>query len=246
MAALGPRGIGLKASKTGQQRARRAHGHRAASFALSAVALLGAFALAYVGFMLWPRWPAAEAATNAPSIPIEVAGLRMNVPPAAIRVSLQRRPGNQPRLDLAYRWPDLKPPIAGEKLPPSPDAKRPEQLFVSVVPADGTLPLDDRIKTIYPRYIEERAFEGPEGLTGVAFRPATPYQGEDLFYLPGRTENFFARCTRDSGLTHGACLLERRVGEAMITARFPREWLKDWRELAAGLDRLMANLRGHG
>jgi hypothetical protein len=42
------------------------------------------------------------------------------------------------------------------------------------------------------------------------------------------------------------CLMERRIGAADITMRFPREWLADWRDLAARLDYLLAVLRPPG
>ena len=41
---------------------------------------------------------------------------------------------------------------------------------------------DERLKTIYPRYVEEAPVAGPDGLAVLAFRAGTPYQGEDLVY----------------------------------------------------------------
>jgi hypothetical protein len=43
-------------------------------------------------------------------------------------------------------------------------------------------------------------------------------------------------------INSGSCLLERRIGNADITVRFPRDWLSDWKSVAAGIDRLMARL----
>jgi hypothetical protein len=40
----------------------------------------------------------------------------------------------------------------------------------------------------------------------------------------------------------GECLLERRIGKADITFRFPRDWLANWKSVAAGVDKLMARL----
>ncbi len=57
--------------------------------------------------MLWPRWPDAPVALDAPSLPIVVAGAVFNIEPAAIRMNVQRRPGTQERVDLAYLWPCL-------------------------------------------------------------------------------------------------------------------------------------------
>ena len=54
--------------------------------------------------------------------------------------------------------------------------------------------------------------------------------------------HFLARCSRHGVTNSGVCLLERRIGEADITLRFPRDWLNDWENVAAGIDKLMARL----
>jgi hypothetical protein len=102
----------------------------------------------------------------------------------------------------------------------------------------------ERLRTIYLRYAASEPSFAPEGLALVAFRAGTPYEGEDLVYDESAPERFVARCSRStSTLTPAACLLERFVGQANVTVRFPREWLADWRALANGLDRLIAELR---
>ena len=71
------------------------------------------------------------------------------------------------------------------------------------------------------------------GLISLAFQQGSPYQGEDLFYDFENPERFFVRCTRDGpALTPGICLSERRLGQADITIRFPRDWLSDWHAVA--------------
>jgi hypothetical protein len=215
------------------------------AFALALSGAAGAAALGTVGYLLWPRWPGA-AGLQAPTLPITVAGVNFNVPPAAIRVPLQRRAGAQARLDLAYLWPEFLPPQPGLKPALSDDPKPLNQLFITIANPQGALPLEERIKTIYPRYIAAEAFEGPAGLATAAFRDGTPYQGEDLFYEPQRPEHFLVRCTRNVGPTAGTCLLERQIGAAELTARFPRDWLGDWQHLSLGLDRLVEGLRAPG
>jgi hypothetical protein len=196
-----------------------------------------------VGYLLWPHWPDATAARDAPTMPITVGGVFFNVPPAAIRHSAQRRPGAQERLDLAFQWPGLHPPEAKAKPVLAPDLRPAEQLFVSIARPQGTMALQDRIKTIYPRYLAPTAFQGPKGLSGVSFRDGTPYQGEDLFYDPHGVERFLVRCTRDTALTHGTCLLERRAGAAELVVRFPRDLLEEWSQLTDGLEMLLSSLQ---
>ena len=56
-----------------------------------------------------------------------VGGVTFNVPPAAIRVPVQRQPGAQARIDLTFLWPSLTPPDPAIKPPPTdaPNVERP-------------------------------------------------------------------------------------------------------------------------
>ena len=214
--------------------------------ALAAATAAGAIAVASVLFLLRPTWPGADMARDAPSLPVSVAGVIFNVPPAAIRVPAQRRAGAQPRLDLAFTWPGLvPPPVRPAKLPPGEGSSAaPEQIFITVTGARDAVPLNKRITEIYARFAASEAFRGPEGLLGVAFKDGTPYSGEDLLFEAERPEDFVARCTRDTGQTPGTCLLERHIGAAEITVRFRRAWLAEWQALAGGVERLLATLHG--
>ena len=64
------------------------------------------------------------------------------------------------------------------------------------------------------------------------FRDDTPYKGEDLFFESNAPEHFLVRCSRKGVHSHGGCLFERRIGNADVTVRFPRDWLNDWQTLA--------------
>jgi hypothetical protein len=195
-----------------------------------------------VAYILWPRWPD-QVALDAPALPITVGGMPLNVPPAAIRIALQRRAGAQERIDLAFLWPSLVPPDPAAK-PASTEARNlTDRVFVTIANSDGTPPPPERFKTIYPRYTDGAPSEGPDGLLLQAFRNGTPYQGEDLLYDGISPERFLMRCTRTSGPAPGMCLHERRIGNTDIIVRFPRDWLADWRNVAASVDRLLASLR---
>jgi hypothetical protein len=211
--------------------------------ALVLAAAISLGGLSYVGFLLWPSWPAGGVPAETPALPVTVSGVLFKVPPAAIRIPLQRRAGAQSRLDLAFLWPTLTPPHSNGQPATSEDSKAADQLFVSISARQDRLRLDERMKTIYPRYAADNAFTGPEGLVGVSFRDGTPYQGEDLYFQETPPHRFVARCTRDTGPIAGACLIEEQVGEAEIVIRFPRGWLPDWQKLAQGVDTLLARLR---
>jgi hypothetical protein len=207
-------------------------------------------AVAYVAYVLWPRWPGPPVAADAPPMPIVIAGVTFNVPPAAIRVRAQQRPGTQERVDLAFLWPSLTPPeraivsaSGGSEAAAAAAAKALDRVFVTLAGSGGALPPLERMQTIYPRYLTNNPASGPEGLVQLPFRNQTPYQGEDLLYPAQTPERFLLRCTRGAGPTPGTCLYERRIGEADITVRFPRAWLNDWGAVAGGIDRLIEKLR---
>jgi hypothetical protein len=206
---------------------------------LAAVLLIAA---AYVAYVLWPRWPETQVTLDAPSMPIIVAGVYFNVEPAAIRVAIQRHPGTQERVDLAYLWPSLTPPDPALKPTTETPADPNKRLFVTIASGEGTLPILERVQTIYPRYLVAEPTAGPSGLTLRGFRDDTPYQGEELVFESAAPEHFLARCSKKGVVNSGECLLERRLGNADITLRFPRDWLNDWKSVAAGIDKLMARL----
>ncbi len=214
-----------------------------------AFVLLACVGVGFVVYLLWPRWPGVAVGPDAPALPVTIAGVAFNVPPAAIRVPIQRRPGAHERIDLAFEWPSLEPSDPNAKpaaLAPDPATAPPtiERLFVTLQGAGETLAPDERVRTIYPRYTAAEALSGPAGLLTLPFRDGTPYQGEDLIYQPPANNGFFVRCTRNAaGPTRGVCLYERRIDKADIVVRFPRDWLNDWRQVASKIDRLIAGLR---
>src|SRR6185312_1239427 len=200
---------------------------------------LGVTALGFVAYALWPRWPDAPAAADAPTLPITVAGVPFNVPPQALRIVAQRTPGAQARIDLVYQWPSLVPPA--ETAVPS--LSENDRVFVTIAVSTALPPLA-RLKNIYARYVAAEPTPGPQGLALYAFRDGTPYQGEDLAFDAAAPEKFLARCSRSRNpLTPGTCLDERRIGDADITARFPRHWLTNWRDVEAGLEKLIVGLQ---
>ena len=199
-------------------------------------------AVVFVAYVLWPRWPEPPVSRDAPSVPVMVGDVAFSIEPAAIRQRVQRRPGTQDRIDLAYLWPSLLPPDPTRKPTVGAPVDPNERLFVTIQVVDGTLPLAERLATIYPRYWAPEPIAGPEGLTVRSFRDGTAYQGEELAYETAAPEHFLARCSRKGVTNSGSCLLERRIGSADLTFRFPREWLKDWKGVADGIDRLVARL----
>jgi hypothetical protein len=233
--------VGLTSRAARPGKARVSAGLAAGIVFAAALALLG---IVYVGFVLWPRH-LSVVPPDTPSVPITVAGVVFNVPPAAVRQQVQRRSGAQDRIDLVFLWPSLDPPDPGrqaEKHGPSEELQPIGRLFVTIAGNSGALSPAERMKSIYPRYVAEDVRTEAGGLVARQFVETSPYRGEDLVFDATAPERFVTRCSR-SGATPAMCLLERRIGAADITFRFPRDWLTEWRELAAKIDYLIATLR---
>ncbi len=224
---------------------------------LAGLVLLVAAAGTFISYVLWPTWPNPAIPLDAPAVPITIAGVLFNVPETAIRAAVQRQPGAHERIDLVFVWPSLaSPPSDGtsrakplatrddDATPAFPSAD--DRLFVAIAGLGTVLPPAERLRTIYPRYIETQATAGPDGLAIVPFRAGTPYESEDLIYLAEKPEQFFARCTRPIGTLPGTCIHERSLAAAEITLRFPRGWLNHWRAVSASFDRLIAQLHPQG
>jgi hypothetical protein len=205
-------------------------------------ATITAGAIALVAYLLWPTW--GDASSGPERLPVSVGETLFNVPATAIRRKIQRHTGPQERVDLSFTFPSLEAAetpkhvsadTVEEKVQPI------DRIFLSISAHHDTLAPDSRIRTIYPRYLEQTATPVDDGLTMRAFRDGSPYANEDLFIASAPGLN--ARCTRDAS-TPGMCLSERRVGGADLTFRFPRSWLSQWRDVANAMNRLTVQLQG--
>jgi hypothetical protein len=218
---------------------------------VAGIGLLVVGAGIFVALVLRPTWSGAPVPLDAPAIPVTIAGTIFDVPPGTIRKKVQRHTGPQDRIDLAFVWPSLAPPpvdttgsaeqatdVTGSIAP----ADAASRLFVTIAALGPVLPPLERIRGIYPRYVEAEATSGSDGLAILPFRKASPYAGEDLVYVAGTPEQFFARCTRQTAEMPGTCIHERLIDADEITFRFPRAWLEDWRNVSAGFDRLIAQI----
>jgi hypothetical protein len=206
-------------------------------------ATVTAGAVALVAFLLWPTW-GTDPSRGPARLPVSVGATLFNVPTSAVRMKIQRHTGPQERVDLSFTFPSLEPPevprhvsadTVEEKAQPI------DRIFLSIAAHHDTLAPDTRVRTIYPRYLEQAATPVDDGLSMRAFRDGSPYSNEDLFLA--NPPSLTARCTRD-GATPGMCLSERRVDGADLTFRFPRSWLGQWRDVANAMDRLAVQLHG--
>jgi hypothetical protein len=204
---------------------------------------LTAGAIALVAYLLWPTW-GPDTASGPARLPISIGATLFNVPTAAIRMKIQRHSGPQERIDLSFAFPSLEAPDAPKHVSAESveETMQPiDRIFLSISAHHDNLAPDARVRTIYPRYLEQASMQAQDGLTIRAFRDGTPYGNEDLFL--GNTPSLAARCSRDAA-TPGMCLSEHRIDGADLTFRFPRSWLAQWHDVADAMDRLTVLLHG--
>ena len=175
---------------------------------------------------------------DAPSLPITIGGVAFNVPPAAIRFKVQRRPGAQARVDLTFVWPSLTPPDLTIKPLPTDKPEVTDRLFVTIATSDSTLAPAERLKAIYPRYADAAPIVGTDGLSLQGFREGSPYQGEDLILEPSAPERFLLRCTRQVALTPAhvpaRAAHRRRRRHGALSARLAGRLAELWRTASTG------------
>ncbi|WP_458760453.1 hypothetical protein ACSVBT_06545 [Afipia sp. TerB] len=213
---------------------------------LAASTVLGGCAIVAVVYLLWPTWTAGRGGSDPDSLPVTVGNTLFNVPTKAIRMRLQKRTGPQERVDLAFIFPSLEPPAAPKRvtaetveseLPPI------DRIFLSIIAHHDALSPTERLQTIYPRYYDSATERTDDGLTWKSFEAGSPYSGEDL--VTTASPALVARCTRD-GDTPGICMSERRIGDADLVFRFPRDWLSRWHDVAGAMETLVKRMRGAG
>src|SRR6201986_2743167 len=136
--------------------------------ALSGAVGLGAVAI--VAYLLWPTW--GTGSSGAPDrLPVSIGGTLFNVPPAAIRMKIQRHSGPAERIALNFSFPSLEPPQPQKHV--SADevdwkARPVGRVFLSVGAHHDTLAPDMRVRSIYPRYLEQASTSGDDGLSARA------------------------------------------------------------------------------
>jgi len=202
---------------------------------------LAAGAIALVAYLLWPTW-GTDPARGPGRLPVSVGGTLFNVPTTAIRRKIQRHSGPQERVDLAFTFPSLEPPEAPKHVSADTVEEQPQpidRIFVSIAAHRDSLAPDMRVRTIYPRYLEQASTPLDDGLVMRGFKDGSPYNSEDMFVATNPA--LVARCTRDAA-TPGMCLSERRIEGADLTFRFPRNWLSQWRDVASAMERLTAQM----
>jgi hypothetical protein len=104
----------------------------------------------------------------------------------------------------------------------------------------------ERLERIYLNYVVDPIGKpGPFGLTEYTFRDDSGYRREDLFVGQSDKGLVVLRCVRLSQeVPSPSCLRDERLAKGVaLSYRFKRTHLADWRDIAAGVDTLIASFR---
>lgn len=117
-----------------------------------------------------------------------------------------------------------------------------EPIFITAVPADGSLAPAERPSVLYARFVAADARSAPGGLIRRRFRDGTPFEGEDLVVAAPDGHAFWARCPSLGAPPDPAsrCLTEMRFAGTDVQVRFSPVLLPRWELLASGLPRRFA------
>lgn len=137
------------------------------------------------------------------------------------------------RIDLAFLWPGLGPPVRVHAGPDGRSAAAPlsATVLISLAPADDTTDPGLRPSLLHGRFLEATVWSYSGDLIARRFRAGSPYAGEELVFLPPDGRTFAARCPVDpSGAEPRCTALWRRRG-IDISVNFDRALLMEAQNL---------------
>ena len=160
----------------------------------------------------------------------------LELPANMIRFGKQRRSGVAERVDVYLHWPDMQGYQAEFIRDFNGSGPEKRMLFATFEPRATAKDMSGRYGPVYSALTLGPGIGGPAELTIQALRPDSGFVNEEVVVSPERAGHalFVARCldaeTSKSNLA--SCQRDIFVGdEIQLTYRFPREMLKDWRQL---------------
>ncbi|HVY20567.1 MAG TPA: hypothetical protein VHA70_10885 [Bauldia sp.] len=163
------------------------------------------------------------------------------IPGNMIRSDRTRRGGPVERADLALFWPTLEgysPQLADVFQNAGPNAPL---IYTTISTRDEPLDSTGRLDEVYSRFFVEKPLPGPSGLVGRKLSAESGYGGEIIYFIPSEPRPFVARCVADGTPEMPAmCLRDINFGRGLsVLYRFNRSLLPQWRQLDAGIQKLV-------
>lgn len=184
--------------------------------------------------------------TRTDPVSLQVGSLKLKVPANYIAYRSARQGGARKDVALSTLLPDFRGYSAGEAEAFADNSADSPIIYILIRQERLNLGEAERLKRIYLNYVTDPAGKsGPFGLTQYAFRDDSGYRGEDLLVGQRHGALVVMRCWRYSqNAPSPGCLRDQRLApNVAMTYRFKRANLGQWREIAAGVDSLIAGFK---
>lgn len=176
---------------------------------------------------------------------VHLGTVTLAYPPAYARFAPGRSGGIFDRVEMAFTVPDLKP--AGTSTAPlkadnSIEPGERQSVFMTLRPEDEASDPADRMETLYARFLQSDVWQGENGLLMRRFEAGSPYEREELHFVPPDGRSFAARCVRPTQPPSdlpSTCLATMRLDGLDIDIRFSPTLLSRWNVLSDGVRRLV-------
>ncbi|MBV8978669.1 MAG: hypothetical protein JO261_06655 [Alphaproteobacteria bacterium] len=176
-------------------------------------------------------------------VALEVGGVKLWIPQNYLQYDSARRGGRHREVALFAMLPDLSGWSnwnAGAFADNGPNSSI---VYLTIRVQDSVMSERERLERIYLAYVADPMGEaGPFGLTKYAFRPDSGYHREDLFVGHTAGGPVVLRCERlGPDVSSPKCLRDMPLkGSVGVSYRFKRSKLAHWRDIADGVDGLLA------
>jgi hypothetical protein len=209
-----------------------------------AIAILG-FCGLFLGWYLRPGPKAGAAPTGQSTIvPIAVRGVDFAIPANFIESSAARAGGDQDSVAVVALFPSFRGYSDADAHLFAGNAPDSAVIHLILRGDPNNLGPEARLARLYMPYITEpKGTAGPFDLTQYGFRRDSGYEQNDLFVGKGDKGLVLFLCERASSeLPSPNCVVSDRPMAASLSYsyRFKRAYLSRWREMASGVNRLIA------
>lgn len=179
---------------------------------------------------------------------LSVGGLSLRIPANYLLYASARRGGTRPRVELFANTPDFRGYSDWDAQEFNGNAPDSPIIYMLIRNAPFSLTESAQLQRVYLGYVADTSGKpGPFDLTEYNFRGDSAYRGEDLFVGSVGHGPIVMRCARLSQeVPSPSCLRDLQLSSnAVLTYRFKRSHLANWREIAAGVDTLLNSFVAH-
>jgi hypothetical protein len=211
-----------------------------------AVAILGLCGL-FLAWYLRPGTQSAAPTDESGPVALTVRGAAFSIPANYIEGQTARAGGALDSLALVAQFPSMRGYSDEDARLFAGNAPDSPVIHLSLRGDPSGLDAQARLARIYmPSLTESGGTAGPFGLVQYVFRPESGYAQDDLFAGQGKDGLVLILCERASPeFPSPNCIVtDRPVAQGLsLSYRFKRAWLSRWREVASGVDALIARFK---